>query len=127
MDHILWDILAVKVCFCKLVREHGCSIKHKLTLLLCLVLKVCRNIFLNNIKTVVSPEVDSLHLHQVNNTLKLVLKSYWNLHEHRVEAQLVMELLLNLVWVCTGSVALVHECQAWNLVPLELTVYCDRL
>ena len=127
MDHVFRNLVAVKVCLGQLVGEHGCCIKHKLPLLLCFVLKLCRDIFLNNIKTVVAAEVDSLHLHQVHYTLQLVLKSDRNLHEHRVKAQLVVELLLYLVWVCTGSVALVHKCKAWNLITLKLPVYSDGL
>ena len=127
MDHVLWDFIAVKVCLGQLVGEHGCSVQHKFPLLLCLVLKLCRDILLNNLKTVVAAEVDSLHLHQVYYTLQLVLKSDRNLHEHRVKAQLVVELLLYLIWVCTGSVTLVHKCKAWNLITLKLPVYSNGL
>ena len=127
MDHIFRNLVAVQICFGQLVGEHGCSVQHKLPLLLCLVLKLCRDILFNHIKTVVAAEVDSLHLNQVYYTLKLVLKADRNLHEHRVKSQLVVELFLYLVWVCTGSVALVHKCQAWNLITLKLPVYSDGL
>ena len=70
-------------------------------------------------------EVICFHLHKVNNTFKLVLKSYWNLHENGIQAELLDELVLDPVRICTASVTLVDECDTGNMVSLHLAVYSD--
>src|SRR5690606_16454500 len=63
---------------------------------------------------------DGLHLDQVHHTLEVVFSTDGNHHRHRIGLQAVLHLIDNFEEVGTGTVHLVHKCQARHLVLVGL-------
>ena len=110
----------------ELIGEHGCCIKKLFPLCLCLFHELLRNLLdplLESIGTCI--EIDCLHLNEIDDTLEPVLESDRDLHENSIETKLLDKLILDPVRIGTGSIALVHECDAGYVIPLHLAVNCD--
>ncbi len=112
----------------QLFAVHGDCIQHFLPLCLCFIKEVCRNLSDSQTKVVVAGvKVVGLHLNKVYNTLELVFKAYWDLHENCIQAELFDQLILYTVGIGATSVALVYESDAGNMVPLHLAVDSNGL
>ena len=110
----------------KLIGAHGDSIKHLLPLGLCLSKELLRDLSLPDLSLIrTGIEIESLHVDKVDNSLEPVLKPDRDLHENRIEAELLDKLVLYPIWIGTRSIALVDECDAGDMVSLHLAVNRD--
>ena len=67
-------------------------------------------------------KINRLHADQVDNTLEILGKSNRQLHQDRIRAKLLANLLADTLRVCPGPVQLVDEYQTGNMVAVDLSV-----
>ncbi|KAF5048383.1 hypothetical protein DSECCO2_450710 [anaerobic digester metagenome] len=72
-------------------------------------------------------EVQCLHGHQVDNAFQMILKPDGNLHQNRIQAELLDQLLFDTVRIGPGSVAFIDKGNTGNMVALHLPVNGNRL
>ena len=76
---------------------------------------------------VVSLEDEGLHLDEVDDAAVVVLKPDRNLNHHGIVVQLLAQLIADVEGIGTGTIALVHECDAGHIVAAHLAVDSQRL
>ena len=89
--------------------------------LLCLILHISRDILDSDVLTLVVVIDISLHLHDVDDTLEVVLLADGQLDADRVLAQTMLDLVDGHKEVCAHDVHLVDECDTRHAVGICLT------
>ncbi len=111
----------------ELVGEHRQGVEHLLARLLRLVDHVGRDVALEDLLAVRALEAEGPHLDEIDHALELVFEADGELEEHRVQVQLLAELVLDALRVGAGAVALVDERDAGDAVAPHLPVDGERL
>ena len=97
--------------------------QHLYMILFSLVFHVVRNINNRNILAHVIVVNVSLHLYQVDQTLKESLGADWQLDRNCITFQTVMDHVQNIVEVCTHDVHLIYIDHSWNAIFISLAPY----
>ena len=67
------------------------------------------------------------HFNQVDDALEIILCTDWNLHQKRISAEFVTQLLNHSIRVGTGTVHFVDKRKTRHLVAFHLPVHSDGL
>ena len=124
LDLLLSELLAAEELLHEGVIALCSSLNELAAPLLSLLLQVCRDIIVleGNALILVAPD-NGLHLDEVYDALEGILSSYRDLQRYGMSVEAGLDLLNDAEEVCSGTVHLVDERDARNIVLIGLAPY----
>ena len=131
LEEILVDFIHAVLAFHS--KFHDCvvvicaAVNELFTVFLSLILEFVRDVGDTDVVAVSAFEVVCLHFDKVDHALELVFEADGDLHNDRLVIELFLEHHSHAERVCAGTVALVDEHDARDVIALHLTVNSDGL